>query len=65
MRTNVAVIYAILVMAYLERKFYTRVNEMYPADYAEYIIKNWKRFIDDCFFFFGTISTTLENSLIC
>ena len=49
MGTNVAVIYAILVMAYLERKLYTRVNEMYPADYAEYIIKNWRRFIDDCF----------------
>ena len=48
MGTNVAVIYAILVMAYLERKLYTRVNEMYPADYAEYIIKNWRRFIDDC-----------------
>ena len=49
MGTNVAVIYAILVMAYLERKLYTRVNEMYPADYAEYIIKNRRRFIDDCF----------------
>ena len=49
MGTNVAVIYAILVMAYLERKLYTRVNEMYRADYAEYIIKNWRRFIDDCF----------------
>ena len=49
MGTNVAVIYAILSMAYLERKLYTRVNEMYPADYAEYIIKNWRRFIDDCF----------------
>ena len=39
MGTNVAVIYAILVMAFLERKLYTRVNEMYPSDYAEYIIK--------------------------
>ena len=39
MGTNVAVIYAILVMANVERKLYTRVNEIYPADYAEYIIK--------------------------
>ena len=22
---------------------------MYPADYTEYIIKNWRRFINDCF----------------
>ena len=22
---------------------------MYPADYAEYIMKNWRPFIDDCF----------------
>ena len=45
-----AVIYAILVMAYLERKLYTKVKEMYLTDYAEYIIKNWRRFIADCFF---------------
>ena len=49
MGTNVAVIYAILFMAYLEQELYHNVRNMYPQDYSQYIINAWKRFIDDCF----------------
>ena len=49
MGSNVSVIFAILFMAYLETHIYHNVRQMYPQDYAEYLIKAWKRFIDDCF----------------
>ena len=49
MGSNVSVIFAILFMAYLEIHIYQNVRQMYPQDYAEYLIKAWKRFIDDCF----------------
>ena len=47
--SNVSVIFTILFMAYLEIHIYQNVRQMYPQDYAEYLIKAWKRFIDDCF----------------
>ena len=31
------------------RQMYQNVRQMYPQDYAEYLIKAWKRFMDDCF----------------
>ena len=49
MGSNVSVIYAILFMAFLELKLYQNVRTIHPEDYAEYLIKAWKRFIDDCF----------------
>ena len=49
MGSNESVIYAILVMAFLELKLYQNVRTIYPEDYAEYLIKAWKRFIDNCF----------------
>ena len=49
MESNVSVIYAILFMAFLELKLYQNVRTIYPEDYAEYLIKFWKRLIDDCF----------------
>ena len=49
MGSNVSVVYAILFMAFLELKLYQNVRTIYPEDYAEYLIKAWKRFIDDCF----------------
>ena len=47
--SNVSVIYAILFIAYLELQLYSNVRDIYPRDYAEYIIPAWKRYIDDCF----------------
>ena len=64
MGTNVAVIYAILVMANLERKLYIRVDDMYPANHAEYIIKTGGDLLMTVFQF-GTVSTILENSMMC
>ena len=49
MGSNVSVIFAILFMAYLEIQIYQNLRQMYPQDYTEYLIKAWKRFIDDCF----------------
>ena len=36
-------------MAYLELQLYSNVRDIYPRDYAEYIIRAWKRYTDDCF----------------
>ena len=49
MGSNVSVIYAILFEAYLELQLYSNIRDIYPCDYAEYIIHTWKRYIDDCF----------------
>ena len=43
------VIYAIPFMAYLELQFCGNVRDICLHDYAEYVIRAWKRFIDDCF----------------
>ena len=47
--TKVAVVLAILTVGYLEIKLYTILPNYFSNDYCLYIIKWWKRFIDDCF----------------
>ena len=47
--TTVAPTYANLVMAYLEIKLYNLVRKKYGNYIYEYVIKNWKRFLDDGF----------------
>ena len=49
MVTKVAVVLAILTVGYLEIKLYTILPNYFSNDYCLYIIKWWKRFIDDCF----------------
>ena len=49
MGTKVAVDLAILTVGYLEIKLYTVLPNYFSNDYCLYIIKWWKRFIDDCF----------------
>ena len=49
MGTRVAVFLAILTIGYLEIKLYTILQKYFSNDYCLYIIKWWKRFIDDCF----------------
>ena len=49
MGTKVAVVLAILTIGYLEIKLYTILPNYFFNDYCLYIIKWWKRFIDDCF----------------
>ena len=48
MGTKFAPTYATLVLAYLEEKLYTRLEDV-NKDLAEYVKGNWKRFLDDCF----------------
>ena len=49
MGTKVAVVLAILTVGYLEIKLHTILPSYFSNDYCLYIIKWWKRFIDDCF----------------
>ena len=68
MGSNVSVIYAILFMAFLELKLYQNIRRIYPEDYADYLIRAWKRFIDDCFIIWNRLYgfepfLTMVNSL--
>ena len=48
MGTKFAPTHATLVLAYLEEKLYTRLEDV-NKDLAEYVKGYWKRFLDDCF----------------
>ena len=48
MGTKFAPTYATLVLAYLEETLYTHL-ETDNKEMAEYVKRNWKRFLDDCF----------------
>ena len=72
MGSNVSVIYAILFMAFLELKLYQNIRRIYSEDYADYLIRAWKRFIDDCFIIwnrlygfepFLTVVNSLDSSI--
>ena len=47
--TTVAPTYATLAMAYLESILFEKLNEVYSPGIVEYIVNNWKRFLDDGF----------------
>jgi len=51
MGTKVAPTYATLVLGYLEEKLYVKIASEKGGDFAEYIQKQWKRYLDDCFMF--------------
>ena len=46
---KVAPTYVSLVMAYLELKLHQETKKQYSTENNNYILKNWKRFLDDCF----------------
>ena len=48
MGTKFAPTYATLVLAYLEERLYTQLENV-NKNLAEYVKNNWKRFLDDCF----------------
>ena len=48
MGTKSAPVYVTLVIGYLEEKLYKQIHEIYGSQYAEELIHNWKRFLDDC-----------------
>ncbi len=47
--TKMAPIYATLVLGYLELKLYAQFEQMFGPEGKEYIVKNFKRFLDDVF----------------
>ena len=49
MGTKVAPTYATLVLGYLEKLFYSKVEEKFGTSMKDYIVNSWKRFLDDCF----------------
>ena len=51
MGTKMAPTYAILVMGFLEKQLYQRIEEKYGEATKTEFIKNFKRFLDDCFIF--------------
>ncbi|MCG7874810.1 MAG: GIY-YIG nuclease family protein [Candidatus Thiodiazotropha endolucinida] len=51
MGTKVAPTYATLVLAFLEEKLYEKIKTEKDENFAIYIRKEWKRYLDDCFMF--------------
>ena len=49
MGTKMAPTFANLFMGYLEESLFDRLKQEYGTDVAEYVRRNWKRFLDDCF----------------
>ena len=49
MGTKFAPVYATLTVGYLEQKLYTEIETTFGSEIGTYFIKNWKRFLDDCF----------------
>lgn len=51
MGTKVAPTYAALVLGFLEEIMYERIKTEKGHEFGQFIIDNWKRFLDDCFSF--------------
>ena len=49
MGTKVAPTYATLTLGYFEFLLQTEILNLWGEDFANYISKHWKRFLDDCF----------------
>lgn len=61
MGTKVAPTYANLVMAYLEVQIYEQSRLKYGLDFHRYMLKNWKRYLDDCLILWShTLTQLLE-----
>ena len=45
--TAVSPIYASLTIAFLELQMYSKIKETFGDEVQDYVIKNWKRFLDD------------------
>lgn len=49
MGTKMAPTYATLVLGFLEHTLYEKIEENLGTEVKEYLMKFWKRFLDDCF----------------
>ena len=62
MGQKVAPTYVSLVMAYLELKLHQETEKEYGTENKNYILKNWKRFPDDCFIHWNLKIASLDHS---
>ena len=60
MGTKMAPTYATLVMGFLEKQLYQRIEEKYGEATKTEFIKNFKRFLDDCFIFWQKSRAEVE-----
>ena len=61
MGTKFAPIYATLVLAYLEEKLYTKLEQEFDLDFKQYVQEHFKRFLDDCFILFTRSKHDMEK----
>ena len=64
MRSKVSPKYVPLVMAYLELKLYEKIGQDYGHEIKEKFIKDWMRYLDDCFLHWDTSIGTVDNLLL-
>lgn len=74
MDTNIASMYANLVMAYTDVQIYEQSELMYGLNFHKYLLENWKCYLDDCLILWmytvelinlkinNNINFTMENS---
>ena len=61
MGTKMAPTYATLTLGFLETKLHKTSEEMWNKTFKEYLVKNWKRFLDDCFILWDFDEEHLTN----
>ena len=61
MGTRFAPSYASLVLAYLEKRPYSKAEIEFDIEFALYIKENWKRILDDCFMFWSKGEDNLKK----
>ena len=52
METKFLLIFSTLVLSFLEEKLYANLVKEFYCQLKQYIIDNFKRFLDDCFILF-------------
>ena len=53
--------YATLTLGFLETKLHQTSEEMWNKSFKEYLVKNWKLFLDDCFILWDFDQEHLTN----
>ena len=61
MGTKFAPIFSTLVLGYLEEKLYANLEKEFGCQFKQYIIDNFKRFLDDCFILFTHSDDDLKS----
>ena len=61
MGTKMAPTYATLVLAYLEEMLYNKINQKFGKEYGIHFEKQWKRYLDDCFYIHNSNKCKIET----